>query len=79
MIDTDDPETLLAIDRAAKNLSALSDTRVERELAATHKRAETLFLARGETEFEAFFHADGIVSRCRAMVANHKRRMERAP
>lgn len=79
MLDIDDAEMFLEIDRQAKNLANLGDARVERELAATHKRAEALFIARGETDFEAFFHADGIVSRCRAMVANHKRRMGRAP
>lgn len=79
MIDTDDPETLLEIDHAAKNLSALADgPRLERAIAQIHKRAEALLIARGASDVEAFFHADAIVMRLRGLIAHHRRRRDRS-
>lgn len=74
MIDVDDAETLLEIDRAAKNLSALDDgPRLERAIAQIHKRAEALLIARGASDIEAYFAADAVVTRTRALIAMHRR------
>lgn len=71
MIDID--EQILALDKQAKNLSVLDDVRLERELAKIHKRAQTLLNARGESDLEAYFAADNIVTRVRTLIAMHRR------
>lgn len=76
MIDLDDSQMILQVDRQARNLSALSGARLEREIAQIHKRAEALFIARGAGDIEAFLAADAIVTRLRSLIANHRRRAE---
>ena len=76
MIDVDDSETLIELDRQAKNLSALSGARLEREIEAIRQRAVAGFTASGDDDLTAWFSADAIVTRLRALVANHRRRAE---
>lgn len=74
----DDSQTILELDRQAKNLSALGDVRLDRELAKIHKRAEALFISRGDSDLEAFFAADALVQRLLSLIACHRRRAESA-
>lgn len=79
MIDIEaDAGLLLYVDKAARNLSALDDARVEREIEATRARAEAMFAERGAGDVEAWFGADAIAQRLRVLIAIHRRRREAA-
>lgn len=77
MINVDDPDISVALFSRAVQLAQLDDRRLEHELKQMQENAAAAFIASGESDLEAFFAAEGLVTKLRGLVARQRDRGRR--